>query len=645
MSQITAREILESPRLRPDDDGAREVLFAMLLRDGILDEETLARCRRLLGKLGEEATLLSVLSRLVGLTDVQLLDGVRRRRPDLPIGALLTEIGLITRVQLRQALQQQAQNGYSQKIGELLIGRQLLRERDLTRVLAAQSGFASEEPEIDECDRSLIKRMPHKACERFGFLPVRVEEGETVVAFVDPTNQTARTEAARMFESSLRPVMISPSTLQRALDALSRQRAPRAAGDARGAHEDSASGRVNAILAAGIAAGASDIHIEPMSDRVRVRLRVDGTLREHMEFPQSELDTVVTRLKIMADADIAERRRHQDGRVEFEDPSSGAITDLRASFYVTVNGECVVLRVLNQNSRILALDDIDMGDAVLERFKRHALEVPSGVVIVTGPTGSGKTSTLYSCVNYLNDEGTSIITAEDPVEFQIDGLTQCSMNTKIGRGFEESLRHIVRQDPDIIVLGEIRDTTSAEGAIRAALTGHKVFTTFHTEDTVGGLLRLINMNIEPFLIASTVVSVLAQRLLRRVCRHCARPVRPEASELLVTGWNQELAAGATFVAGEGCASCHFTGYAGRVAVFEVLTLSEPLREAILEGRTAMQIRRLGIESAGLVTLLEDGLAKAARGDTTLAEVRRALPRLVRPRPLRELNRLIGRKPS
>ena len=621
----------------------RAAIAAMLLRDGAVDGPTLERTGRLMGKLGDEATLFGVLSRTGRVDDTRLLECVRRTQPDLPIGALLTELGLVGHVQLRQALQQQVQGGFAQRIGEILVAKRMLRERDLTRVLAAQSGYASEEPEIEDCDPALLERLSLKASEQFGFLPLRVEDGATVVAFVDPLSQAARTEAARTLETSLRPVMTSATTLKRALAALARRRQPRASTDARVATEDSASGRVNRLLASAIEQSASDIHVEPLRDRVRVRLRIDGILREQDEFPLGELDGVVSRLKIMAEADISERRRHQDGRIAFENPASGGITDLRASFYVTVNGECVVLRVLNQNSRILALDEIDMSDSVLERFKRQALESPSGVIIVTGPTGSGKTSTLYSCVNHLNNETTSIITAEDPVEFQVDGIAQCTMNRKIGRTFDESIRHIVRQDPDVIVLGEIRDASSAESAIQAALTGHKVLTTFHTEDSIGGLLRLMNMNIEAFLISSTVVCVLAQRLLRRVCRACAHESEPELAELQFLGWNREQADGATFREGEGCPACHFTGYAGRIAVFEALVLSEAVREAILERKTSAQIRRVSVETSGLVTLLEDGLIKAARGDTTLAEVRRTLPRLTRPRSLSELGRLTGIK--
>lgn len=261
--------------------------------------------------------------------------------------------------------------------------------------------------------------------------------------------------------------------------------------------------------------------------------------------------------------------------------------------------------------------------------------------MITGPTGSGKTTTLYSCVNYLNDAQTSIITAEDPVEYVVDGISQCSINPKLKVTFEETLRHIVRQDPDVIVLGEIRDRFSADTAIQAALTGHKVLTTFHTEDSIGGLLRLLNMDIEAFLISSTVVCVVAQRLLRRVCKNCAQPYVPTALDLRRLGYESGALAGISFKRGTGCELCRFTGYKGRVSAFELLVLSEVVKDAILSRKTSYEIRRISLESSGLVTLLEDGLVKAARGNTSLQEVLHHLPRLHKARPFADLHRLTG----
>jgi type IV pilus assembly protein PilB len=287
-------------------------------------------------------------------------------------------------------------------------------------------------------------------------------------------------------------------------------------------------------------------------------------------------------------------------------------------------------------------NEIGMSRRVMHRFREEALDRPSGVILITGPTGSGKTTTVYSCINHLNTMEASIITAEDPVEYVIDGIGQCSIDPKINLTYEDSLRHIVRQDPDIIVIGEIRDTFSAEVAVQAALTGHKVLTTFHTEDSIGGLLRLLNMDIDAFLISSTVVCVVAQRLLRRVCTHCAQPYELTPTDLLRIGCDHRHLQGATFQKGRGCEHCRYTGYRKRVAAFELLVLNDAVRDALIQRKTSHQIRSICTETTGLVTLFEDGLLKAARGITTIEETMRCLPRFQKPRSIGELERLLGK---
>ena len=299
------------------------------------------------------------------------------------------------------------------------------------------------------------------------------------------------------------------------------------------------------------------------------------------------------------------------------------------------------MRVLNHKATRIDIRDSGIGPRILERFMEEALDVPSGVILITGPTGSGKTTTLYGAVNYLNNDETCIVTAEDPVEYIVEGIAQCSINPQLNITFEETLRHIVRQDPDVIVLGEIRDRFSADAAIQAALTGHKVLTTFHTEDSIGGLLRLMNMDIETFLISSTVVSVLAQRLLRRVCKHCAEPYKPTPTELRKLGYSAADTTAGNFLLGKGCEKCHYSGYMGRIGIFELLVLNEDVKIAMRASKTSSEIRKISMETSGLVTLLEDGIVKASLGHTTLAEVLRNLPRLDKPRPIPELRRITG----
>jgi type IV pilus assembly protein PilB len=292
-------------------------------------------------------------------------------------------------------------------------------------------------------------------------------------------------------------------------------------------------------------------------------------------------------------------------------------------------------------SSVLNLDEVGMLPRMLKRFREDVLDRPSGVMITTGPTGSGKTTTVYSCINYIKNPYTSIITAEDPVEYIIDGIAQCPINPTINLTYEEALRHIVRQDPDVIVIGEIRDNFSAQIAVQAALTGHKVLTTFHTEDSIGGIIRLLNMDIEAFLISSTVVSVVAQRLVRKVCPKCSIPYQPKAGELQRLGLETKEILGTEFRKGQGCPHCRYSGYKGRVAVFEVLILDENVRNAILERKTSHEIRVIAMESNGLTTLLEDGIMKGIAGLTTPEELLRCLPRLIKPRPLEKLRRLLG----
>jgi type IV pilus assembly protein PilB len=379
--------------------------------------------------------------------------------------------------------------------------------------------------------------------------------------------------------------------------------------------------------------------MEPMQDRLRVRFRLDGVLVHHKDFPLDLVPGITSRIKVMCGADISERRRHQGGRLLFE--HDDRVVDMRVSTYITIHGEKIVLRLLNRKAELLNLEDLGMFPRMLERFRLDAVDCPSGVVIATGPTGSGKTSTIYSCIHYLNKPHTSIITAEEPVEYVIDGIAQCSINPKINLTFEETLRHIVRQDPDVIVIGEIRDSYSAEIAVQAALTGHKVLTTFHTEDSIGGLIRLLNMDIDAFLISSTVVCILAQRLLRKVCSACAVPYQLIPAEMIRLGVSPDDIKGGEFRRGRGCPECRHTGYRGRVAVFEMLVLNEAVRDGLLEGKTSHQIRQISIDSTGLVTLFEDGFFKASKGITTIAEILRTLPRLHKLRSLAELKRLLG----
>lgn len=615
----------------------------ILQERGIITPEQMTHARRIRSKLREDYSLIKVLQELEYLDAQQLRKALREDCRTVPLGNLLVELGYLKPLELRAALEaQQDPELRGKRLGEILIAKHLIQELDLIEVLADQLGFPHEEPNFTALDGELLRHVTPDWCRRYQAVPIRRDADGVWVAFHNPLDTFARQAA----EGAFGEVVAAISTQRAIKDTINAFENSRQHARQRPVEVDEADVTrvVDGLILEALELGASDIHIEPMRQQIRVRLRRDGILMLHKELDLDVAPAMTSRLKVLCKADIAEKRRHQGGGFHFEDPRSGRGSDVRASFYATIFGEKIVLRLLSRKAELLDIKEVGLAPRMLERFLEDALDLPSGVILITGPTGSGKTTTLYGCVNYLNDMECCITTAEDPVEYVIDGIAQCNLNPKINLTFEETLRHMVRQDPDVIVLGEIRDQFSAESAIQAALTGHKVLTTFHTEDSIGGLLRLMNMQIETFLISSTVVSVLAQRLLRHVCENCAEPYRPNAHELHRLGCSQADLAGANFRLGRGCNACHYTGYAGRVGVFELLVLNEMVKDAILNKRTSSEIRRVSVETSGLITLLEDGLAKAAQGATTLQEVLRQLPRLGRPRALKEIRRLVGEMP-
>jgi len=613
------------------------VIYEMLIKKGYLDEAKLAYAKRVHTKLAGDKTLTQVLQELKYITAEQIQETLSVSKVNLKIGALLVELGLITNHELETAIRLQKESAIRKSIGEVLISSGFIEERSLLEVLSYQLGMPYHELEISLLDAHLLKKVPANWYRLHQFLPVNRTDGKITVAFTDPMNRE-NIEAAEKVFGQIRPVICSKAAFYdvvRTLEhevSISRTNQP---------DDKSVVGMVNAIIEDAVSSNVSDIHIEPMRDRVRVRFRLDGVLVHNRDLPLEMGPPLTSRLKIMAKADITERRRHQGGRMEFEDSRTGAAIDLRISFYVTVWGEKTVMRLLGRKGLLLSLNETGMYPRMLERFKFDALDMPCGVILVTGPTGSGKTTTLYSSINYLENVNTSIITVEDPVEYLIDGIAQCSIDPKINLTFEESLKHVVRQDPDIIVIGEIRDSFSAETCIQASLTGHKVLSTFHTEDSIGALIRLLNMDIEAFLIASTVVCVVAQRLLRKVCPHCSEPYAPQPVEVRRLGYTANDIKGVNFKAGRGCPDCRFTGYKGRVGIFELLILNEPVKDAVLNKMTTYDIRKISMETSGLVTLFEDGIMKAANGVTTIQEIFRSLPRVSKPRPVHELKRLLG----
>jgi type IV pilus assembly protein PilB len=624
----------EAGHASPAPGGGAEVA-ALMLTSGILSEIQFRRIQRVLAKLPGR-TFLSVARELGYVTDAQARKALRENRMAVGLGALLIELEYLTPAELEAALEIQRRSPVRRKLGEILTEQRFIEENRLVEVLSLQLGFPQVAPDYSSIDRELMQKVNPNWCKQNLMVPLRSGE-RPLIAMADPLDRPSRESA----ESVFGPLMeIGIASRREILDAIATlDPAERAAENTAQSSDSVVVDLAHIMILDAIRAGASDIHVEPLKNRIRVRFRCDGVMTHYKDFDLAI--ALTSRIKVMAGASIAERRRHQDGRIRFEDPASGQNADLRASFYATLHGQKIVMRLLNHKATRIDIRETGLAPRVLERFIEEALDVPSGVILITGPTGSGKTTTLYGAVNYLNNDETSIVTAEDPVEYIVDGIAQCSINPQINVTFEETLRHVVRQDPDVIVLGEIRDRFSADAAIQAALTGHKVLTTFHTEDTIGGLLRLMNMDIETFLISSTVVSVLAQRLLRRVCPHCAEPYKPTPAELRKLGYTAADTTSGGFLQGRGCEHCRYSGYSGRVGVFELLVLNEEVKSSMRASQTSSQIRKVSMETSGLVTLLEDGIVKAALGQTTLAEVLRNLPRLEKPRPIPELCRITG----
>ena len=618
-----------------DKDPGYGVIAALLLQSGIVSEKQLKYADRIRRKMATPTSLLNILKEMGDVTDEMVRKVLTGSSSNIRIGELLVELGHLSEEDLGAAFRIQQELDKELRLGEVLIKHNFIDEKLFNRVLSIQLGFPLIDVNMSVVDKNLAGRVPMKILVDNQFVPLKTADKVVLVAFADPLNKKSLEIAKKCFGGSIAPAISEKRAIRDTLQLL----ANLFSGKTIEVDSKTVIGIVNAMILAAIKENCSDIHIEPMSDRLHVRFREDGVLTHYKDFPKDIVPPLTSRIKIMCDADISEKRRHQGGRILFA-YEEGSV-DLRVSFYVTVHGEKIVLRLLSQKRELLDIHTMGMTPKMLNRFLEDAVYPPSGVLLVTGPTGSGKTSTVYSCINHIKNPQISIITAEEPVEYFIDGIAQCSIDPSINVTFEETLRHIVRQDPDVIVIGEIRDQASAEMAVQAALTGHKVLSTFHTEDSIGGLVRLLNMDIAPFLISSTVVSVLAQRLLRRVCNFCAMETKPTPTQLQRLGISEKDVMGAQFRKGRGCTHCKQTGYKGRVGVFEVLVLNELVRSAILEQKTSYEIRQISIEHAGLATLLEDGLLKAAAGITSVEEVLRSLPRLSSPRPLLELRRLSG----
>lgn len=540
------------------------------------------------------------------------------------LGEKLLEEGLITREQLGEALRVQARTG--ELLGRVLIKLGMISEKDLNRLLDIQELTAKE-----EIDLHLLKTVPEQLIRKYKLLPVKKEGKRLYVAMADPLNVIAIDDLRLLTGCDIEPLKASEKEIdawigryfglpevERALQELGAQPDdPEMTEITEESLVDEAPiiRLVNSLLIKAIEEEASDVHFEPFERGLRVRYRVDGMLREVMNLPRKMSAAVISRLKVMGNLDIAERRAPQDGRIPFKLP--GRDLDLRVSTLPTIFGEKVVIRILDKESiKGYTLEKLGFSPLNQRRFA-HFLKSAYGILLVCGPTGSGKTTTLYTALNTINSAEKNIVTVEDPVEYVLEGINQAQVNEKAGVTFARYLRAILRQDPDVIMIGEIRDTETAEIAVRAATTGHLVLSTLHTNDAPGALTRLLDMGVEPFMVASAVIGVVAQRLVRKVCLNCRQAYHPDETEIAFAGLKPDD----VLYFGLGCAQCNHTGYRGRMAIQEVLVVSPPIQSLILKRAAVEELRQLALRE-GMITLKEDGIEKARQGLTTIKEIMR-----------------------
>ncbi len=569
------------------------------------------------------------------------------------IGDLLVRENLISQQQLKEALEHQRVNGG--RLGNCLIKLGFVTDDEITAILSRQYGVPSINLSFFDVDAAVVKLIPMETAQKYQILPLSRVGSTLTIAMIDPTNVFAMDDIKFMTGFNIEPVVASETAIRESIDKYygtthaielkrvmediavvdgklegddtslelaSEEEAIDLEGLEQAAEEAPIIKLVNLIMSNSLKRGASDIHIEPYEKEFRVRFRIDGVLCNIMNPPLKLKDAITSRIKIMAKLDISEKRLPQDGRIKIKMRNEGKIKDLdfRVSVLPTLYGEKVVLRLLDKDNLMLDMTRLGFEQESLKKFEQAILK-PYGMVLVTGPTGSGKTNTLYSSIVQLNKVDTNIITAEDPVEFNLPGINQVQMKEQIGLNFAAALRAFLRQDPNIILVGEIRDFETAEIAIKAALTGHLVLSTLHTNDAPSTISRLMNMGIEPFLVATSVHLICAQRLIRRICKECKEEVSTPPQTLVDAGFSPAEAKKLVTYRGKGCPTCNGTGYKGRVGLYEVMEVNDDLRELILIGASSLELKKKSIEN-GMITLRGSGMQKLRDGVTTLEEVLR-----------------------
>lgn len=557
------------------------------------------------------------------------------------IGKLLLERGLITEVQLVEALEEQKKTG--ELLGGILVRKDLISKRDLLNVLVSQSG--TEIVDLDKIDISekAIAAVSPSIAQMYKAIPIKIEDNTLTIAVSDPSNIRIVDDFRLLLGYKVKIVIAREEDINKLLNKYYRgieESVEQILSEIKlegAAHEVSIAEKaspkdisqlqemakalpvvrlLNLILIQAINNRASDIHFEPFENQFKIRYRVDGILYDMVPPPKHLSVALTSRIKVMADMDIAERRLPQDGSISFY--MRGREIDVRVSTLPTVFGESVVMRILDKSTVMLSLEQIGLSERELKGIK-NLMKKPNGIVLATGPTGCGKTTTLYAGLKEVNNPEVKIITTEDPVEYRIEGIIQIPIRAQIGLTFAHCLRSILRQDPDIILVGEIRDKETAEIAIQASLTGHLVLSTLHTNDAAGAITRLIDMDIEPFLITSTLEAIIAERLVRVICPICKEPYEPDDGELSKIGLKRDEVKGKTFYRGRGCEECGHIGFRGRTGIFEILVMNDRLRDVTARRAATKDIREEAITS-GMKALRTSGLEKIFQGITTVGEV-------------------------
>jgi type IV pilus assembly protein PilB len=625
-------------------------LESLLVSEGAISPEQLERARRITARMRHARRPGDVLVEMGQLARTEYERIVRLHRSRLDLVAILVEDGALDPHAHATYLAARAERSWASD-RELLVGDGLVTEEQFLRAVAVRHDIPYVEPEVGLVDPTLIARTSVPYLIRHKVLPLHIGDGALTAVLADPLDAQLLGELERIFDVPVKVCCASESRILEALQSIvMREGKPKGessslqyreiqenqGGDTTG---EGAVAILDHLLLRAIQLRASDLHIEPLEKKLRVRARVDGVLQSLTDLPADFAPQVISRVKVLANCDIAERRLHQDGRICVR--VEGREVDIRVSTYVSMYGETIVMRLLDRRRGLVPLEDLAFEPRVLAQVREIVLRASSGLVLVTGPTGSGKTTTLYSFVDYVNEPAVKTISCEDPVEFVLEGVTQCSVNQKTGPTFADSLKAIVRQDPDNIVVGEIRDGLTAALGVEAALTGHKVFATFHTEDAVGGVLRLTDMGVEPFLASSTLACIVAQRLVRRACERCREPGEPSREDMRFLSLERHHLAGAEIVRAKGCPACAGTGFKGRIGIHEVLIPDDDFRDAILRRAASKELRALARNLSGFLTLQESGLLKALSGQTTLSEIVSNAPRDPSPRTPAALREIAG----